>query len=215
MFLSKKDYAYETIKSEIISGAIAPGEHLVISKLAERLEISEIPVREALSILVSEKLVETTPGNRSIVTDISYDLLKETFELRIILEPICSKMATSFISEEGINELTILVDEMNDAIKDKDYPKVSKLNRQFHRKIYSFCPNKTMVSIIEDLLKTSIRASNVFRFLPERSDSSNEEHQAMLEAIKKGQSDVVYDLVKKQKEETLNIYLEKVDNEFR
>lgn len=211
VYQTKSDYAYSVIKSEIMSGEIAPGERLVISKLADRFSVSDIPIRDALNRLTSEGLVDVYSNNRSVVSNISLKELQDTIEMRIILEPICSKISTQFIEEETVSHLNNLIDEMDNAIKIEDYDGLSSLNRKFHMTIYSHCPNKKMVDIIEELLKISNRASKIFQIHPERCDESNLEHRQIVEAILEKDEELVFNLVQMQKREALKMYLKAIE----
>jgi len=213
-FQSKSDYVFATLKSKIMEGSLIPGERLVISKIAKELSVSEIPVRDAIFKLTAEGFVDMKPNNRAAVSGLSLDDLKDILEMRIILEPECSKMATPFINENDIIELKKLVSMMYDCSELGDYVKLSKTNRIFHSYIYRKCPNKLMVSMVEDLLKASIRAQAVFHVEHARGLISNKEHEQIVEALENHDADSVFQIMTTQKKASLTLFLNK-SYEFR
>jgi DNA-binding GntR family transcriptional regulator len=211
VFQTKSDYAYSVIKKDILEGKVSAGERLVIAKLAKRFNISDIPVRDALSRLASEGLVDVGTNNRSVVSTISPAELKDTIELRIILEPICSEMAVPHITGSTIAQLLLLIEKMDDAITVKDYDSIGVLNRSFHMLIYAHCPNKKIVGLIEDLYKSSNRARMIYHIHRERSDESNKEHRQMVDAIINKDAKRVFELVKRQKISALQSHIKAID----
>ncbi|MFO1445598.1 GntR family transcriptional regulator [Bacillus sp. Bva_UNVM-123] len=77
---------YQTLKQKIYDGKYKPGEKLVIARLAKDFECSDIPVREALNLLESEKLILFKPHIGAIVSPLSLEEIKEIFGVRVILE---------------------------------------------------------------------------------------------------------------------------------
>jgi DNA-binding GntR family transcriptional regulator len=83
---SRKEAAYQQIRSRLLSGAFSPGARLSHRALAKELGVSFIPVREALGQLASEGLVEHRPQIGTFVTELSREELAEIFDLREALE---------------------------------------------------------------------------------------------------------------------------------
>ncbi len=209
-YQSKSDYVFAFLKSAIMDGQLLPGERLVISKIAKKLAVSEIPVRDAIFKLTAEGFVDMKPNNRAVVSEVSFDDLKDILEMRIILEPECSKMATPFVSEDDIKELKRLVALMFSCSEAGDYMSMSTINRKFHSRIYHNCPNKVMITMVEDLLKASIRAQAVFHVEHGRGLISNKEHEQIVEAIENRDEEMVFELMTIQKKASLTLFLEKL-----
>lgn len=87
------DKAYETLKEDILHWRLAPGTVLGESEQSARLGISRTPLREAITRLAAEGLVDTAHGRAGVVTDVSPDNLVELFELRDALETQASRLA--------------------------------------------------------------------------------------------------------------------------
>jgi DNA-binding GntR family transcriptional regulator len=90
---SKKLRVYETLKQRIINHALAPGEPINEAILSKELKISKTPIREALQQLEKEGFIENIPGRGNFVSRISIQDVRETFEIREILEGEAIKRA--------------------------------------------------------------------------------------------------------------------------
>jgi DNA-binding GntR family transcriptional regulator len=84
--MSRREAAYHRIREQLLSGTLRPGSRLSHRALAKEIGVSFIPVREALSQLASEGLVEHRPSVGTFVTDLSREELAEVFDLREALE---------------------------------------------------------------------------------------------------------------------------------
>lgn len=91
---SKKSMVYETLKKRIINNSLKPGEPMNEAILAKELKISKTPIREALQQLERDGFVENISGRGAFVSRISFQDLKELFEIREILECEAIKRAS-------------------------------------------------------------------------------------------------------------------------
>ena len=99
---NKKTAVYEKIKERIINGALAPGLPINESDFARDLHVSKTPVREALRQLEREGLVESIPGRGSAVAHITFQDIREIFEVREIIECGAAKRAALMRDEEEV-----------------------------------------------------------------------------------------------------------------
>src|SRR5205085_5497231 len=91
--------AFETLHEAVVTGVLAPGERLPIEELAEILEMSPMPIREALRLLDSVGLVENIPHRGARVTELSINDLREVYEARLALEPLAVRHAAERFTE--------------------------------------------------------------------------------------------------------------------
>jgi len=103
--LSLRQMAYEQIKHDIITCQLSPGEPLSEGRFADRFQISKTPVREALTSLQKDRLVEYTPNRGFVVAPVSYTDVQEIFEARLFYETALFKLALKFITEADIELL--------------------------------------------------------------------------------------------------------------
>lgn len=182
-YRTKKEMIYQILKEEILSGQYEFGEKLVISRLAIRFETSEIPVREAINLLESEKLIEFKPHVGAVVRTLSAKDIQEIFELRVELEGLATRLATEGLTEDDFFELRKILDESVEAFNAKEYVHFEKLNVDFHNKIYAASNNKLLIRTIDDLWSNTKRYPSIFKGNDEHIQESIDEHEEIYKAL--------------------------------
>ena len=183
---SLTDQAYKIIKEAIISLELEPGEKLKESTVAEELGISKTPVREALTRLQHEGLVNVLPFRGAFVAEIDDRDMEEIFELRKLLEGAAAKKAALNFSAEDSQEGETLLEEMRAAYKAGDIKSYAQPSRDFHGLLIRKFGNQRMISVLktfDDQLEririTTIRTSeNIPLFI--------EDYEKIFEALKAG-----------------------------
>nr|MBC7243735.1 GntR family transcriptional regulator [Chloroflexota bacterium] len=177
------DWAYGVIKEAILTLKINPGAQLHIDELAEQLNISRTPVREALLRLEQDGLVRIVPRVGFFVTGITKRDLEELFELRELLESHAVKKATSALTESDIAYLKKLYQENAAAMEREDLAQFLQTEIEFHSFLINHAQNHwliTMMDSVQDLIHRervlSLRSMENVRI-------SVEEHQRILEAL--------------------------------
>lgn len=99
--------AYEVIKRKIVNGEITPGTKLQEDRLAEELGISRTPIREALSRLAQEGLVEIIPRRGTYVVEFSLFDIVHLLEIREALEGMAARLAATNIARETLAEMKV------------------------------------------------------------------------------------------------------------
>ena len=99
-----KTLAYNTIKQKIVTCEYAPGTFLNEEILTDELKISRTPIRDALSRLEQEGLIEIKPKKGITVTALSIKDVNMIFEIRKLYEPYILKNYGSFLDEDKLNE---------------------------------------------------------------------------------------------------------------
>lgn len=169
------------IRQRILSGEFAPGEVLRQEALAEELGVSRVPVREAITRLTGEGLLTSVPHKGAYVAELSVDEVKETFDIRLRLEPWLFSEAVGRISAAEIGKAERLVAEMDNA----DAGDWGRLNWRFHETLYAPARRDITLQLLRVLHD---RCDRYFRFqvvqVPIR-EQSHDEHMAMIGACKK------------------------------
>jgi DNA-binding GntR family transcriptional regulator len=98
--------AYQQIRRWIVEGRLRPDERLVEQRLAEELDLSRTPVREALRQLQSEGLVEVEPHRGARVRSLSLADIGDLYELRARLEAMAAELAAQRATAEQLDRLT-------------------------------------------------------------------------------------------------------------
>jgi DNA-binding GntR family transcriptional regulator len=195
---TKAEIAYQRIRNSILSGELAPNTKITISHVASKFGVSNIPVREAIKRLEAEGLVVITPYTGVYVAAFDEQLLEEVYPLRALLEGYAARLATGLRTTDDINRFQEHIDAMDQAIRSGDMAQMDRLNYNFHIDVYQVSGNQHLVRYIEDMWQKTALARIVFRFYPSRAETSNSEHKAIVDAIKKGDGELAERLVADQ-----------------
>ena len=161
MPLTLKQHAYKLIRKRVLSGSIPPGGRLSDDSLAKELKISRSPVREAISQLTSEGLVEHRPRSGAYVRLPEPRELEEWYETRAALEGFGVMRAAERITDQQLTELRRLCEEMAAVVKkvqelphqvadNKLRERFLALDLTFHMLILEASGNRWMLRIVED-----------------------------------------------------------------
>jgi len=209
---TKTDYAYETLRSAILSNKLKPGTPLQVSEIAEHLGISDIPVREALNRLSAQRLVKIEPHVGAYVARPSRKEMEDCLQLRELLEPWATGLAAGHLDSGKISKLRRMLDEMESAFAEGDFLKFGSLNRDFHKEIYSACPNREAYRLIMNLWDLTERCITIFGLKPRRMEESISEHRVLLEALERGDGNTAANLTREHKKRSFAAYFEIPDN---
>ncbi len=135
-----QEWVYRALRFAVMSGQVLPGRALTIRGIAEKLDVSAMPVREALRRLTSEGALELKSNRRIMVPDLSPARLAELLELRILLEVHAADRALPYITAEKLVELNRLNDEQNRAFEAPQPEGIIIGNQAFHRALYTAHP---------------------------------------------------------------------------
>ncbi|MBS0123806.1 GntR family transcriptional regulator [Thetidibacter halocola] len=173
--------AYERLCDEIRSGALRPGARLLETEIADRLQISRTPVREAIRRLESEGLVDHQPRTGAVVRTLDYPEIMELYEMRAVLEGTAARLAARAASPVELEELKSINTEMAEATGDSKA--LVRLNRQFHARMMDAARNRFLLKSAETVEKTLLILGPSSMESPERAREAVEEHAAVLAAL--------------------------------
>ncbi|MBT8436168.1 MAG: GntR family transcriptional regulator [Gammaproteobacteria bacterium] len=149
--LKTHQWVYRLLRSNLLCGRIEPGKPLTIRGLAEILQVSPMPVREALHRLACEGAVEVKNNRRVIVPSMTAEKFNELSELRILLETHAAEGALPYIKQQDIETLEQIDTKIDAAVELNDVDNISLYNQAFHRHLYSANPFQVAVPLIESL----------------------------------------------------------------
>ena len=194
-FLTKNKFAYERLKTSILTADFKPGRHLVISKLAKEMGISAIPIREAITRLTAEGLVTQTPHIGAMVAPFNFMELKENYLIRAELEGLATQYATEHLTKQDFENLEKNIERMRRLIAKKEFKKIRAVNQEFHKIIYNACPYKKLLKIISELWDHIDRLRSLFALVPARAKASLEEHIKIVDALKRRDAHLAQTLI--------------------
>ena len=175
---------FQTRKSLLVEGKIAPGSKLNERELAESLNVSRTPIREAIRRLAADGLVELIANRGAIAVQLSIDDVIHTFDVIAELEGYSGELAAKNISDSTLSELEALQYEMMASYARRDLSSYYKLNLRIHRLIHNAANNPVLATLFSQV-NSRIEA---LRFRSNQDgvkwEKAVEEHQEMLDALK-------------------------------
>ena len=139
---------YKELKKRIVYLDYKPKQVLSIKELAKEFGVSPMPIREVLILLESEKLIHIIPNNGVYVTDVSFQELKDVFEVRLFLVGLSGRLAAERITPEEINKLKELLDKIKE---EKNRRKLIQLDAEFHDLVNYSTKNQTLAETLKRL----------------------------------------------------------------
>lgn len=185
--LSKSQRAYHWIKERIAGGEYTPGYRLVLGTIANSLEMSVVPVREAIRQLEAEGLVtfeRNVGAHVSMVDDSQY---RHSMQALSLLEGAATALSARGLSSEQVAVARAINEEMVALLDDFDPRRFTSLNRKFHAALFEDCANpRLLVLVQQEWGRLGHLRDSTFTFVPERATDSVAEHEQLLVLIEQG-----------------------------
>lgn len=180
-----REIVFMELKKAIFDGRIKEGEHLVENTIAEKMNVSRTPVREALRQLEAEGLVVNIPRRGAIVKGITLQDAEEIYDLREVLEGLTTRLACKNRTEEDINRLNDILNLMAEAVKEEDYCKYLNLHKGYNDIILNSSSNKRLQSMMKNIYEHLASLRSVSLYNKDRRVLAIEEHRQIVNAIEK------------------------------
>ncbi len=181
---SLHDEVAAQLRDLIFAGELMPGTFLDEAGLAQRLDISRTPLREALKVLTAEGLVRHEPRRGSFVNEVTEKDLDEIFPVLALLEGRCAREAAARATEGDLQQLEALHDKLNRHAKARRINDYYAVNFTIHEAIIALADNRWLALVIADLRKIVKLARLQQLHAPGRLDQSLSEHMAVFAALK-------------------------------
>ncbi|MEI5638730.1 MULTISPECIES: GntR family transcriptional regulator [unclassified Pseudoalteromonas] len=171
----------EAIREKILLGEIKAGEPLRQAALAGELNVSRIPVREALLQLEAEGLVNFEAHKGATVTGLSAEQIDEIFDLRALLEAELLRHSINHLTARDLLEAEAILADLEEAMAAGDTQLATgKLNAEFHNKLYSKAERPQTRELVEMYGKNSERYVRMHILLAGGITTAPEEHRTLL-----------------------------------
>lgn len=184
-FRTKTDLVTEYLRGELQAGRPGPGERLVLDRVAERLGVSKVPVREAVTRLVGEGMLVNKPNVGPVVPAFTAQDVREVALMRVALESAGLPSAVDRHTPESIAEVGDLLQKMRNA--DEDYP---DLNVEFHARVLAPTPYQDLYETVRALLGRAERYA-VVHAVPGYLIEATSEHAEIFEALRARDRDLL------------------------
>lgn len=184
---SKSQRAYDFVKERIASGRYAPGHRLVLAGIASDLDISVVPVREAIRRLEAERLVvfERNVGAQVAMLDES-DYV-HTMQALALLEGYATALAAPRLDSDHLDRARQVNEQMRLSLAHFHPHAFTEQNREFHSVLFKRCPNPQILDLVRaSWERMSGLRDSTFSFVPGRAHDSVREHDELLTLIADG-----------------------------
>lgn len=210
---SKSELAYEWLHEQIVGGDLAPSARLVLSQVAEKLDVSVVPVREAVRRLEAEGLVTFEKNVGATVAGIDPTEYLYTMQTLSLVEGAATALSAPAVTSEDLARARAVNERMREFLGADplhfDPVAFTALNRDFHSVLFEHCPNPHILDLVHrgwNRLK-ALRGST-FSYVPERASQSIEEHEALLALIERKAPTAEIELAaRRHRSATLTAYL--------
>ena len=183
--LTSAERTLDTLREDILRGALPAGARLGEVELAERLGVSRTPVREALSRLAAEGLVELVANRGARVASWTVDELEGVFALRSLLEPQLTALAVPHATAADLDALDDLAARMVD-LGDRDPDALVPLNRAFHGRLVELAAAPALATALAGAVHSPLVARNFHAYDAASLHRSLAHHTEIVAALRAG-----------------------------
>ncbi|BBL79178.1 GntR family transcriptional regulator [Rubrobacter xylanophilus] len=178
----------ERLRGLILEGEYGPGERLIEEQLAEKLQVSRTPIRQALTRLEAEGLVEIFPNKGAMVCSFSIEDVRDIYDLRAVLEGYAARRAAERIGKEELERLGELAGEMEKiAERFSDHEEETRalvsLNNEFHNAVVVASRNKRLERLVRNTVQIPLVFKAFFWYGPYERMISNHYHRQIVGAL--------------------------------
>lgn len=200
------DYAYRILRDAIRSGKIVPREHLREADVAQWLQISRTPVREAFHRLISGCLLTNGPWNGVMVADLDVQQLTELYAVRESLEGTAAYLAATYATGAELDKMSKTV-----ALEAKESRRPDKcvvINRDLHQTIYQAAHNRYLLQSLNTVVDALGLLHHSTFVLPGSIEQAHREHIRIVSAIRDGDSEKAAALAREHVRHSLELRLQ-------
>ncbi len=184
---SKSQQAYRFIRTRIDDGRYVPGYRLVLGAIARELDVSVVPVREAIRLLEAEGLVTFERNVGAQVALIKETEYLHTMETLALVEGAATALSAPFISPDHLVRAREINERMRRTLDDFEPSRFTELNLEFHAVLFEECPNPHILDLVHrGWNRMKVLRDSSFSFVPGRAHESVEEHERLLSLIEAG-----------------------------
>jgi DNA-binding GntR family transcriptional regulator len=187
---------YLKLKDQIISLNFIPGENLLEENLRVEFKVSRTPVRMALCKLEQEGLVSHRPGYGYSVRDIRLHHVPSLFQIRKFLEVPSAQLACQNATEEELKDFQLFVNELDEAIKRREFEQSIKMGVEFHYRIAVMSKNEILCDLVQGLNEKISMLARIILQSENHMEQSQIEHRAITESIIKRDVEKARELAK-------------------
>jgi len=184
-------WLFEQLRAAIIRGDYPGGEPIRQEDIAERFNVSRMPVREAMRLLEAEGLVTKQPHRGAVVAQLDADDALELFQIRAVLEGLAVRRSFSALTDEQV----VAIERAHDALEQADAAEKQARHSEFHLSLYA-AAGPRLQKMVSDQLDAARRYHLRFgRPGMEVSDRDRAEHLALIEAARRRDVETAFNII--------------------
>lgn len=187
-YLTKTDRVCAILREAIITANLKPGDYVRQQDLANQLNISPTPVREALQKLVALGILFHNPHQGAQVPYPNRQTISEVFQVRALLEGIAIEKSIDCIKSETLQKLaylgnTQMPESLKYGLETNEFTPYRIANYEFHKLIYTSSSMEVVPELIDDLWARSVVPDELYKYDCDRISNASDEHRKIIEAI--------------------------------
>lgn len=183
---SIREQTLDALREAILTGELKPGQALIEMDLSKQLGVSRAPIREALSILNSEGLLETIPYHGTTVRRLTKTDIEELYSMRVLLETFAVEHIINVNNSDHVQILKENYEQMVKAGNDNDLKAVNEIDREFHDALIAISGHSLLMSMWQTV---AMRVRQVMTLTNMRNSDLTQiarNHLPLIEAIQQG-----------------------------
>jgi len=181
--LPLKEKVYKILRNDILRGKISGGTHITESSIANRLEVSRTPVREALQRLTQERLITSLPRAGYIIEDMSDDDIQDLFSARFDIEILVARKAACYITLPELEMMAENIERSKGFLKANDLRKITDLDLEFHSIIHRAARSKTFFRICKNLGDLTLKYRHGLNVMADVWNEAIDNHMMIYQAL--------------------------------
>lgn len=181
---SMREKVYDTLKSLIFEGKIAPGERIIETEYSKKFDISRTPLREAIRMLENEGLVETQAKGGVTVKKVTKEEIVEIYKIRIALESLILEEVIKKAKEEDLEKVRQILLETKDAFNADDTATIFELFSKFNIALYEIANLPRVENLINNINSYLRRFRKLSISNSKRREVAYNDHLAIFQTIK-------------------------------
>lgn len=211
--ISLNEQAYEHLRNMIINDELSYQQIYSETKLSKELGISRTPLRDAIHRLVQEGYIDIIPSKGFQLHQLTRQDVTDTFQVRSALESYCTLEITKQSASEKAQKLFKELEETMEHLYNilhttQDIPEFMKYDFLFHVKIIRYLENEQFHSIFGTFMYRMQRLAALSLSHKGRMTDTYEEHRAILDCMKSGNTSDIYEITLKHMDTPKGINLE-------
>ncbi len=207
-FLTKRDYAYAEVRRRILDGQLRPGARLLLRQLANELGVSVMPIRDAIRLLERDGLVTVHDHRGATVTEVSRDAVVESVGIRMWLEILAVREATSGHTAGSLAVAERALADAERAATGGEPLEYARANRSVHTALEAPAPAslRTVIDEMWDRLWQARRSLSLFVLDPQRIAGAESDHREIYDAIVRGDAEAAAAAMAAHRERSLDAW---------